>query len=178
MIATYKELIGLDHTEKQVNDALRNKQAKLIEKLLPKASDKAIFSYARSIVDQLNEFHRDGTEPCFTLLVPKTDPNINAPPIYSDKTKENELVTLDLTLKTYDAKRALPTEEEVWPDLEPIFEELFEAYGEDSVSAIQDAYVPGIDRLATCKITRTLYSEILDLAKPKAVQALRWILSP
>ena len=178
LIATYKELIGLDRTDKQVNDALRSKQAKLIEKLLPKASDKAIFSYARLIVDQLNEFHRDGTEPCFTLLVPKSDPNNNAPPIYSDKSKEKELETLDLTLRTYDAKRPLPTEEEVWPDLEPIFDQLFEAYGEDSVAAIQDDYDPGIDRLATCEFTRTLYSEILDLSKPKAVQALRWILSP
>ena len=156
----------------------RTKQAKLIEKLLPKASDEAIFAYARSIVDQLSEFHRDGTEPCFTLLVPKSDPNINAPPIYSDKTKENELETLDLTLRTYDANRPVPTEEEVWPDLEPIFEELFEAYGEDNVSAVQDAYDPGIDRLLTCEITKTLYSEILDLSTPKAVQALRWILSP
>ena len=178
LVARYKELIGMDHTDKQVKDDLRAKQAKLIEKLLPQASDEAIFSYARSIVEQLIEFHRDGTEPCFTLLVPKSDPNNNAPPIYSDKSKEAELETLDLTLRTYDAKRRLPTEEEVWPDLEPIFDQLFEAYGEDSVAAIQGAYDPGIDRHLTCEVTRTLYSEILDLSKPKAVQALRWILSP
>jgi len=178
LIARYKVLIGMDYTDKQVNDDLRAKQARLIEKLLPKASDEAIISYARLIVDQLSEFHRDGIEPCFTLLVPKSDPNNNAPPIYSDSSKEKELETLDITLRTYDAQRPIPTEDEVWPDLEPIFNALFDAYGEDSVAAIQDAYDPGIDRLLTSEITRTLYAEILGLSKPKAVKALRWILSP
>ena len=150
----------------------------MVEKLLPRASDEALFAYARSIVDQLNEFHRDGTEPCFTLLVPQSDPNNNVRLIYSEKTKESELETLDLTLRGYDTNRPLPTEEEVWPDLEPIFEELFEAYGEDNVSAMQGAYDPGIDRPLTCEISKTIYSEILDLSKRKAVRALRWILAP
>ena len=178
LVAIYKEQTGLGCTDKQVNDALRAKQAKLIEKLLPGASDEALFAYARSIVDQLNEFHRDGTEPCFTLLVPPSDPNSDAQLIYSEKTKESELETLDLTLKTYDKDRPFPTEEEVWPDLGPIFEELFEAYGEANVSAMQDAYDPGIDRPLTCEISKTLYSEILGLSKSKAVRALRWILAP
>ena len=66
LIRTYKQLVGQDLTDKQVNDALRAKQAKLMEQLLPGVSGEAIIAYARLIVDQLDELRLDGIEPCLT----------------------------------------------------------------------------------------------------------------
>jgi general secretion pathway protein A len=105
LIATYKRLIGLGHTDKQVNDALRAEQAELIEKLLPKASGDAVIAYARLVVDQLDEFKLDGTEPCFTLLIPQTNRGIHALPVFSEGTRELEPAVLEITLKTYDDER-------------------------------------------------------------------------
>ena len=177
LITTYKTLVGQDLTDKQVNDALRARQARLIERLLPRASDDAIITYARLIIDQLDEFQLDGTEPCLTLLIPQSSPDNDASPIYSESTKERELDTLDITLRTYDADRPLPTEPDVWPDLQPIFAELFGAFGADNVAASQNSYDPSIDRALVCNVSKALYSGILKLPKRNAVRVLRWLLS-
>ncbi|MCP4301781.1 MAG: AAA family ATPase [Gammaproteobacteria bacterium] len=177
LIITYKQLVGQDLTDKQVNDALRAKQAELMERLLPGASDDAIIAYARLIVDQLDELRLDHTEPCLTLLIPQSSPDSDTSPIYSEITKGRELDTLEITLRTYDVDRQLPAEEDVWPDLEPIFAELFEEFGADNVAAMENSYDPSVDRLLVCNVSRALYSGILDLPKRNAANALRWLLS-
>jgi len=176
LIVTYKQLVGLDLTDKQVNDALRAKQAKLIERLLPQTSDDAIVAYARLIVDQLDELRRDGTEPCLTLLIPPVGPD-NTSPVYSEMTKGRELDILDIALRTHDADRPMPKEKDVWPDLGLIFDGLFDQFGADNVAAMENSYDPGVDRGLVCNVTRALYSGILDLPKRKAANALRWLLS-
>jgi type II secretory pathway predicted ATPase ExeA len=177
LITTYKRLVGQDLTEKQVNDALRAKQAKLIERLLPRAADDAIITYARLMIDQLEEFQVNGTEPCLTLLLPQSNPDDCTPPIYSESTKGRELDTLDITLRTYRADKPLPTEPDVWPDLGPIFAELFEEFGADNVAKLQNSYDPNVDRALVCNVSKALYSGILTLPKRKAANTLRWLLS-
>ncbi|MBT8088541.1 MAG: hypothetical protein KJO46_10920, partial [Gammaproteobacteria bacterium] len=131
----------------------------------------------RLIVDQLDVYQLDGIEPCLKLLVPKSSPDDDAEPVYSDRYKDRELDLLDKTLKSYEADRPLPAEKEVWPDLEPIFEELFNAFGADNVAAMQNSYDPSIDRVLVCNVTRALYSGILNMPKRKIANALRWLLS-
>lgn len=177
LITTYKTLVGQDLTDKQVNDALRAKQAKLIERLLPSASDDAIITYARLMIDQLDEFQLNGTEPCLTLLIPQSNPDDGASPIYSESTKGRELDTLDITLRTYRADKTLPTEADVWPDLGPIIAELFEEFGADNVAELQNSYDPSVDRALVCNVSKALYSGILILPKRKAANTLRWLLS-
>ena len=176
LISTYKQLVGQDLTDKQINDALRAKQAELMEQLLPGVSDEAIIAYARLIVDQLDELRLDQTEPCLTLLIPQSSPD-NTSPIYSEITKGRELDTLDIVLRTYDADRQLPTEKDVWPDLGPIFEELFDEFGADNVAAMENSFDPSVDRGLVCNVTRALYSGILKLPERNAANAMRWLLS-
>jgi chromosome segregation ATPase len=175
LITTYKKLAARNLTDKQINDALRAEQAKLMERLLPRASDDAIIAYARLIVDQLDELQHDGIEPCLTLLIPESSPDIDTSPIYSESTKERELDTLDITLRSYDADRRLPAENDVWPDLGPIFDELFAAFGADNVAALENSYDPSIDRELVCGVSRALYSGILNYPKRNAANALRWL---
>jgi general secretion pathway protein A len=177
LITTYKKLVAQDLTDNQINDALRAEQAKLMERLLPRASDDAIITYARLIVDQLDELQHDGIEPCLTLLIPESDPDIDTLLIYSESTKERELDTLDITLRSYDADRQPSAEGDVWPDLGPIFDELFEAFGADNVAALENSYDPSIDRDLVCNVSRALYSGILKLPKRNAANALRWLFS-
>jgi len=177
LIITYKKLVGQDLTDKQVNDALREEQAELMERLLPRAADDAIIAYARLIVDQLDELQLDGTEPCLTLLIPQSNPDNDISPIYSERSKGRELDTLDITLRTHDVDRQIPAEKDVWPDLGPIFAELFAAFGADNVAAMENSYDPSVDRVLVCNVSRALYSGILNLPKRKAANALRWLLS-
>ena len=177
LITTYKKLFARNLTGKQIDDALRAEQAKLMERLLPRASDDAIIAYARLVVDQLDELQHDGIEPCLTLLIPESSPDIDTSPIYSESTKERELDTLDITLRSYDADRRLPAEKDVWPDLGPIFDELFAAFGADNVAALENSYDPSIDRDLVCGVSRALYSGILNHPKRNAANALRWLFS-
>jgi general secretion pathway protein A len=177
LVTTYTTLIGQDRTNKQVSDALRAKQAKIAERLLPKTSDEAIIAYARLIINQLDEFQLEGCEPCLTALIPQSGPDNDVSPIYSESTKDRELDTLDMALRTYDADKPLPTGPDVWPDLQPIFEKLFKAFGVDNVAALQNSYDPSVDRALVCIVGKALYSMILQLPKPNAANALRWLLS-
>ena len=61
---------------------------------------------------------------------------------------------------------------------EPIFADLFEAYGEQNVSALYNSRGENIDPVLACNISRSLYFEILRLPGKHAVDALRWLLSP
>jgi len=83
-----------------------------------------------------------------------------------------------MTLKSYDADRQIPAEEDVWVYLGPIFDKLFEEFGEDNVSALYDPEAPEIDDAMTCFISKTLYSEILKLSEDEAANVMRWMLSP
>jgi type II secretory pathway predicted ATPase ExeA len=177
LVHTYRTAAGQGLSDKQINDTLRAKHAVLMGRLLPRASDDAIISYANLIVDQLDEFQLDGIEPCLTLLVPPSDPEHDASPVYSEKSKERELETLDMILRTYNADRRLPTQADVWPDLEPKFAELFDAFGADNVAAMENSYDPSIDRVLVCNVSRALYSGVLSLPKRRAAKALRWLLS-
>jgi len=129
------------------------------------------------IVDQLDEFQLDGTEPCLTLLIPQSNPDKDTSPIYSEITKGRELDILDIMLRTHDVDRQIPAEKDVWPDFGPIFAELFKAFGADNVAAIENSYDPSVDRVLVCNVSRALYSGILNLPKRKAANALRWLLS-
>ena len=178
LITTYKVLLGQGLTDTQINDVLRAELAEFMEELLPGASDDAIIAYARLIIDQLDELQLDGVERCLSLLVPQSGPSRDASPVYSEKTRERELDVLDRTLKTYDADRVFPTKKDVWPDLEPVFMELIDAFGADNVAALQNSYDPNIDRILVCNVSRTLYSGILNLPNRNAAEALRWLLTP
>ena len=178
LITTYEQMIGQDYSEQQIKDALRVQQAELLEQRLPRAADEAVINYIRLIVNQLGEFHLLGADLCFKMMVPQNGRGNDVSPVISERTREREFAALDMTLRTYDAQRQIPTEEDVWPDIEPIFEKLFEAFGEDTVSALYDPLAPNIDKVMACNISRSLYSEILKLSENNAVNAMRWILSP
>jgi len=178
-ITTVEQMIRQDYREQQIKDALRVQQAELIEQRLPRASDEAIIAYIRLIEHQLSEFQLNGANLCFRMMIPKTaGDDLDVSPVISEKTREREFSILDMTLKSYDAGRITPAENDVWAYLGPIFGKLFEEYGEDNVSALYDAEAPKIDDAMTCFISKTLYSEILKLSEDEAANVMRWMLSP
>ena len=176
LINTYKRMIEQGYSDQQIKDALRVRMAELLEQRLHGASDEAVITYIRLIVDQLEEFQIQGADLCFKMMVPQTGGDSDVSPVISEKTSEREIAALDMTLRTYDANRQIPTEDDVWPDIEPIFAKLFETYGEDNVSALYDPLAPNIDKVMVYHISRSLYSEILKLPQNNAVNAMRWLL--
>jgi hypothetical protein len=172
----YQLLVGRGLSDKQLNDVLRSSQARWLERKLARASDQANIDYARLLVDQLDELMRDGVEPCLTLLVPQAKPARGVVPDYSRRTVERELDLLNMVLTTYDPRRSPPKENDVWPDLEPIFGELFETFGADNVAAIENSFDPGMDRSLLCEVSKTLFLRILALPEANAAEAVRWLL--
>lgn len=177
LIATYKRLVGQGLSDKQVNDALRSKQVEKMQRLLPQASDNAIVAYARLIVDQLDELQLHGTEPCLTFLVPRPDPKDQASLAFSEQMKDRELDVLYKTLKSYKPGRPAPSQDDVWPDLGPVFSDLIKAFGAEYVAALENSFDPDIDRVLACNVSRALYSGILGFSKRNAANAIRWLMS-
>ncbi len=172
-------MIRQGYVPQQIKDALRVQQAELIEQKLPRASDEAVITYIRLVEHQLSEFQLNGANLCFRMMIPKTGGNeMDVSPVISEKTREREFSILNMTLKSYDAGRTIPSEKDVWAYLGPIFGKLFEEFGEDNVSSLYDSDAREIDDAMTCFISKTLYSEILKLSEDEAVNVMRWMLSP
>ena len=176
LITTYEHMERQGYSEQRIEVALRVMQAELIERRLPKASDKALINYARLIADQLRRFKLHGDDLCFRMLVPQNSNGDDVSPHTCELTREREFALLELVLRTYDAGSDIPTEEDIWPDLEPIFIKLFDDFGEADVSAHFDVGTPVSDQEKTCAISVSLYYEILKLRKKNAANVLRWIL--
>jgi hypothetical protein len=110
------------------------------------------------------------------MLVPRTSNGDDISLYTREITRDREFALLELVLRTYETENSVPTEEDVWPDLEPIFFKLFDAYSEADVSAHFDDGTPVSDQELTCDISMSLYSEILKLRQKNAANVLRWIL--
>jgi hypothetical protein len=65
----------------------------------------------------------------------------------------------------------------VWPDLEPIFAELFDRFGAEKVAAIENSFDPAMDRSVLCNVSKTLFLRILALPEARAAAALRWMVA-
>lgn len=173
----YQLLVGQGLTDKQVNDALRANQSRWMERHLLRAADKTVIAYVRLLVEQLDEFLLEGAEPCLSFLVPQPRPARGVAPDYPEHMAERELDLLHLVLTTHDARKSRPKESDVWPDLEPIFAELFDRFGAENVAAIENSFDPSRDRSELCNVSKTLFTRILALPEAKAAAALRWMIA-
>jgi hypothetical protein len=178
LIGTCERMIRQGHRDQPISTALRLRLAELLEQRLPRASAEAVITYIRLVLDQLDEYQLGGADPTFRMMIPQTGGSHQPSPVISDKTREREMSALDMTLRSYDAGRQLPAEEDTWADLEPIFAKLFEAYGEHKVSTLYDPDAPNLDKCTTYDISRSLYSEILKLPQENAANVMRWLLTP
>jgi uncharacterized coiled-coil protein SlyX len=178
-ITKHKKLIKKGYSEKQAGDVLRASQADLIEQMLPKAGDDAVWNYATAIVDQLNYFLLEGAQPCFKLMAPQSESHRKSIPKFTDKTKEREYEVLEQTLRSYDPHRRPPQDDEVWSQFEPILVELIKVFGEENVMALQTSSdAAKLDQSVVCNISRALYTRILKLPRATAANILRWLVSP
>ena len=148
----------------------------VVSKKLPRASDQAIIIYVRVIVDEMDELQKQGGNLCYRLLFPQAEGGVNARLVFSSEVQKRDLKALDMTIKSYEANWAMPSEKEIIPFLEPIYVELFEMYGDD-VLILENPLEKNVDRDKVCSIAKTLYSKILALKQEQAVGVLRWMFS-
>lgn len=176
LVASLTEVGKKGYSEQQAIDIVRGQISSLVAKRLPKASDEAIISYIGVLIDEMTELQSQGGDLCFRLLFPQAGGGVDGRKVFSKEIQKRDLEALDLTIKSYDANRQIPSETQVMPYLEPIYLKLFEVYGND-VLALENPAANNVDKGKVCSITKTLYSEILKLDPEKSVGALRWMLS-
>ncbi len=176
LVASLTEAARKGYGEQQAIDVVRGQVSSIVTKRLPKASDEAIINYIGVLVDEMDELQDQGGNLCFRLLFPQAGGRVDGSKIFSKEVQRRDLEALDLTIKTYDANRQIPSEEEVMPFLEPIYAKLYEIYGND-ILALENPIANNVDKDKVCSITKTLYSSILKLDAKKSVGALRWMLS-
>ena len=180
---TYKELVASlteanrqGGSEQQAIDIVRSQISSIVTKRLPKASDTAIINYIGVLIEEMNELQNQGGDLCFRLLFPQAGGGVDGSKVFSKEVQKRDLEALDLTIKSYDANRPIPSEEEAMAILEPIYINLFNVYGND-VLALENPGANNVDKSKVCNITKALYSNILELESDKSVSVLRWMFS-
>lgn len=176
LVSTLNEAKNKGYSEQQTIDFVRGQISSIVTKRLPKASDQAIVDYIRVVIDEMSELQMQGGDLCFKLLVPQAGGGVDGRKVFSEEVRNRDLAALDLTIKTYDVNRSIPSEDQVIPLLEPIYLELFQLYGND-VLALENPVANSVNKDKVCSITKTLYSKILELDPDKSVGVFRWMLS-
>ena len=149
----------------------------IMDMRLPWASDEAILSYVEVMVDEIQELQDHGGDHCYRLLFPEVNDDIHDYKILSKEVQYRSLAAIDLTIKSYDAIRRIPSDEEVLQTLEPIYAELYETFGDDML-ALDDPIGNNMDKERACEITKMLYLKILQLPDEQSVPVLRWLFVP
>lgn len=174
--ASFVEAARRGDGQQKTIDMAREKISSIVIKRLPKASDEAVLKYMDVLVEQLSELQNQGNGLCFKYLFPQIEGGIDASSAFSGELLKRDLEALDLTIRTYDDSRGIPTEAEVVPFLQPLYAGLYETYG-DEVAVLANPAGENVDKEKLCDITKTLYSRILELEQGQSVKVLRWMLA-
>jgi hypothetical protein len=172
----FVEAVRRGEDKQKTIDGAREKISSVIVKRLPKASDAAVAGYMSVLVEQMSALHDQGGGLCFKYLFPQVEGGIDAPGVFSSELLKRDMEAMDLAIRSYDETRGIPTEAEVIPLLQPLYAELYEAYG-DGVSVLSNPAAENVDRERLCDITRALYAGILGLEPDQSVKVLRWMLA-
>jgi hypothetical protein len=141
---------------------------------LPHASDDALISYVRIMDIEMAELQAKGSTLCYQFLHPQVVGGIDTVKLISRETQGKDLAALNEIIKSSNSKRPIASEDEVMPNLQPVFLALREKYG-DGVAVIENPTAPGVDKARVCSVTRELYQKIVALPPDQAGKTLRWM---
>jgi hypothetical protein len=174
MLNSLAEGIKTGANQEQANSIMRTEMGRIINSKLPHASGKAIVTYIKSMIKQIDELQSQGGDLCFKFLYPKIGGGVNALKVFTQETINIQLAAVDEIIKTSNSKRDIPTENEIMPDLDAVFDKLIEKYGEDA-SIIDNPTANNVDKVKACNINRDLYNHIVELPVDQAAALLRWM---
>jgi hypothetical protein len=175
LVDTLTNAVGKGYTQQQLIDLLRSQIAALVASRMSHASDDAIITYMQVMLVEMDELQQKGDGRCYKLLFPQVDGGINGQTDFSEETRNRDMLALVEIIKTSNTQKAIPTQSDVMPFVEPILVELRSKFGDD-VSVLADPTASNTDQDKVCTITMALYSEILELPPEQAVSTLRWML--
>lgn len=164
------------HDALTVENSTRLIISKTIAEKLPYSSDEAVINLIDLTTEQMRLLRARGGDGCFRFLFPEVAGGISAMGVFPDDVMQRDYESTRLILSTYDPSRRIPGENEAMTVLNPLYQELFDEYGVESVAQLANVALPGVDREEVCDISISLYASILDQPRPEALTALRWML--
>jgi hypothetical protein len=174
LVKSMIEASSKGYSQQQAIDLARSQISGLIKSRLPHAADEAIVNYMNVMVTEMVELQAQGNGLCYKFLFPQVGGGVDGRKVFSEEIQKKDLMALDEIIKTSNAKKVIPSENEVMPHIEPVFGSLYSKFGDD-VSIIDNPTVGDVDREKLCTITIELYSEIIKLPQEQAASALRWM---
>ncbi|NMZ78964.1 hypothetical protein [Pseudomonas mandelii] len=147
----------------------------LIQKRIPSASDEAVATYMKVMVQELRELQRVGGEICYAFLFPQRIEAFDMSKYISKSTSQADQKALVEVIKSSSvAPQSIPTENDILPLLQPILIELIGKY-RDIVSILENAEAPGVDKAKVCDMTIVLYDRVLQLPPSQGGKVIRFM---
>ncbi|QXI23534.1 hypothetical protein HU724_004470 [Pseudomonas iranensis] len=147
----------------------------LIQKRIPYASDEAVATYMKVMVQELKELQRAGNKLCYGFLFPQRREAFDMSKYISTSTSQADQKALVEVIKSSSvAPQSIPTERDVLPLLQPILIELIGKYG-DIVSILENAEALGVDKAKVCDMTIVLYDRVLQLPPSQGGKVIRFM---
>ena len=143
---------------------------------MTKASSAALLDYMVVMVEEMTVLEKVNGELCYRFAFPQTGAPINPSDYFSKDLLDRDLAALGQIIQTFDERRRIPTEEEVGPQLDTVFDGLISEFG-DKVALLDSMPSNDADKGDFCKIAIVMYNDIIKMGSPQGSDALRWMVN-
>ena len=162
--------------QQQIHGSVRDRITVFAQKRLPHASDEAVVSHIKIMLNEMDELNKHGGDLCFRFLFPQAR-RIDAGKYLSKQIQEADHAALAQIIKTStESPQPIPEEAEVKSKMKPILLELSKIYGND-LWMLQNPTASNVNKDKVCEMTADLYKEILKLPPNESGKILRFMLS-
>lgn len=151
--------------------------SEVVETRMPKASSAALLDYMAVMVDEMAVLEKVNGELCYRFLFPQTGAPSQLSDYLSKDLQERDLAALGQIIQTFDERRRIPTEEEVGPQLDIVFDGLISEFG-DKIELLDSIPSNDAEKGDVCKITIAMYNDLIKMGSPQGSDVLRWMTNP
>lgn len=161
----------------EIQQIVRPYTTEVVETRMPKASSAALLDYMAVMVEEMAVLEKVNGELCYRFLAPQTGAPINPLDYFSKDLLERDFAALGQIIQTFDEQRRIPTEDEVGPQLDIVFDGLILEFG-DKLELLDSIPSNDAEKGDVCKITIAMYDNLIKMGSPQGSDALRWMANP
>jgi len=143
---------------------------------LAHASDDAVIDAGRLLTLQLDQIGAKSADACFAFLFPRPGAPIDIAQYVSPEVTGLDADTTVAILETAGTNpRPIPSHHDIEAALGTVRNRLLSVYGEDAVNQLRKP--AAMDHGQLCRMTSSLYKEVLSLPRAQSVPLLRYLLT-
>jgi len=177
LLVDVKQAMKSGKSQAEIVTMVRTHVSQVVERRLASASNEAVVNYISATMAELDELYKIGDDTCHRFLFPQGKEVVDPSKYFSKEVQQRDLAGLAQVIKS-SAKdpQPVPSEAEVLPHLQPIFEKLAGKWGDD-VALLQNPTGNSVNKRKVCEMAAAMYADILLLPTDDSGRVLRFMMA-